>query len=249
MSIENEETMSRVATNLALIAGAISTLAEAVNGTYKGKPIYAQVDAAAPIEPQKRGRGRPVKGEETAAPAVTAPALASSTTTQTPASADVDPFETPPAAPAATLDEVRAALTALKTASTQEKALAVLKKAGGADNLTGLKPEKYGAVVAAVNAELDALAGPKKAPDVDPFEVPTATAAPASKPVTLEDVKAAVVAAQKKTSTDAVQKIVMAHGGKALNPATGGDGPSLKALPEAQFAATIAAIEALPTTK
>ena len=43
MSIE--ETLDRLATNVAMIAGAISTLAEAVNGTYKGNPIYAQQQA------------------------------------------------------------------------------------------------------------------------------------------------------------------------------------------------------------
>ncbi len=39
MSIE--ETLDRLATNVAMIAGAIATLAEAVNGSYKGAAIYA----------------------------------------------------------------------------------------------------------------------------------------------------------------------------------------------------------------
>jgi hypothetical protein len=46
MSIE--DTLDRLATNVAMIAGAISTLAEAVNGTYKGNPIYSQQGAMAP---------------------------------------------------------------------------------------------------------------------------------------------------------------------------------------------------------
>ena len=50
MSIE--ETLDRLATNVAMIAGAISTLAEAVNGSYKGNPIYGQQQAAPPEEPR-----------------------------------------------------------------------------------------------------------------------------------------------------------------------------------------------------
>lgn len=199
-------------------------------------------------EPAKRGRGRPVKGEETAAPAASVPAQASSTTSPTPAVAD-DPFATPAAAPAApvvsaTLDEVRAALKALQAASSQETALAVLKATGEADNLTSLAVAKYGAVVLAALAK---KATYEKAPAADPFEVTTA-ATPAEKPPTLEDVKAVIVETQKRTSQDAAQKVVMANGGKAAKP-EGGEGPSLKALPEANYAATIDALKALPTTK
>jgi hypothetical protein len=42
MSISTQDALNRIAYNLAAIAGAIATLAEAVNGTYKGKPIYTQ---------------------------------------------------------------------------------------------------------------------------------------------------------------------------------------------------------------
>lgn len=252
MSAENEEVMSRVATNLALIAGAISTLAEAVNGTYKGKPIYEQVGAQPPTEAAKptRGRGRPVKGEETAATAAgTALAAGTAATAAGVGVANTSPFDDPfAAAQVATIEEVRAALTKLKEATTQENALGVLKKAGNADNLKELSPENYGRVVAAVNVELRIAEKTKPAPEVDPFEVSTATPAAEVKKYTLEDVKAAAVAGGKHTSQAAVQKVVMEYGGKAVGEG-GIEGPSLKALPEAQYATVIAAIQALPKTK
>lgn len=252
MAIENEDALSRIATNLALIAGAISTLAEAVNGTYKGKPIYADTPVAAqPANsapsftepaPAKRGRGRPAKGEETPPAAPVA----------SPAATEVDPFAPPapgtPSVPAATIEQVRAALTALKEAASQDIALMVLKVAGGANNLTELKPDKYGLVVAAVEAKKAEYQKPATPTPVeaDPFDIPAATAA--AKPLTFEDVKLVIVETGKRASQDTIQKVVMAHGGKAPVP-TGGEGPSLRALPEAQFAATIAALKALPTTK
>lgn len=258
MSIE--ETLDRLASNVALLTGAVATLSESVNGKYAGKPIYADLkspaapDAAnsAPVTteaaPQKRGRGRPVKGEDVAlaAPAP-APAVVEA----------ADPFFSAPAAPVATLDDVRKALTALRAAVNQDVALAVLKSSGGAANLTDLPVEKYGTVVAAVNAKIaEYLKAPPAptpaAPVADPFATdvvqPAAPAASAEKPLTLEDVKLVIVETQKRASQDAVQKVVMEHGGKAPNPA-GGEGPSLKALPADKFAATVAALKALPTTK
>jgi hypothetical protein len=60
-------------------------------------------------------------------------------------------------------------------------------------------------------------------------------------PGLLESVKAAVIAAQKRgVRTDAVQKVVMEHGGRK------GDMPSLKALPRENAIRCVAAIEALP---
>lgn len=234
--------------NSSQVAAALRILANAFEATEGDAPASA-------AEPQKRGRGRPVKGEDTAAPAASAPAAA--VTTAGPATTvEADPFATPeakpepaPTAPTATLDEVRKALTELKAAASQDKALAVLKKAGGADNLTGLAADKYGTVVAAVNVELRILAAPTTpAVDDDPFAIPAEAPAPAAKAATLEDVKLVVVETQKRTSQDTVQKVVMQHGGKAALP-TGGEGPSLKALPEANFAAVIAALKALPATK
>ena len=243
MSIE-ETALDRVATNLALIAGAISTLAEAVNGTYAGKPIYGQQPAVAPastpaaVAPARRPRGRPVTGETPPPPASAVPAAS-------PAVAE-DPFATAvpaPPAPIATLEQVRAALTALKDASSQDNALKVLKEAGGVSNLTDLAktPEKYGAVVLAATAALPTA----QQPESDPFE--TEAPAVAEQAPSLEDVKAAVVEAQKRTATDKVQAIVMKHGGVAAGAA--GKGPSLKALPIAAYAAVIAEVKALPTTK
>ena len=85
----------------------------------------------------------------------------------------------------------------------------------------------------------------------DPFAAPAATApsAPASTPVTsapsLADVKAAVIAAQKRTGTDVVQSIVVKNGGVAGSPPQ----VSLKALHESKYAQVIAEIAALPSTK
>lgn len=219
------------------IAIALRALAEAFEDG--GDPTTAAV------EPQKRGRGRPVKGEDAAA---AAPAATPSTT---PAVTSVVPEADPFASPKAAIEDVRAALTALKAVSSQDAALAVLKKAGGADNLTDLPSEKYGVVVAAVNVELRIIEAGKKPAivEVDPFEVPAAAKLPDAKKLTVEDVKAAVVAATKRTGTDIVQKLVMEHGGKANNPETGAPAPSLKAIPEAQYEALVKAISELPTTK
>lgn len=214
------------------IAAAFRALADA----FEDQPLPGAAPAAV-ATPAPRGRGRPPKGGAAPATAAAAPAEAA---------AEPDPFaEAPPAAPAATIDEVRAALTALKTATTQENALAVLKSAGGADNLTSLKPEKYGAVVAAAKL---AVAPVKAAPAVedDPFALP---AAAAEKPITKEELKALIVDAQKRTSADTVQKLVMEHGGKAKNPDSGIEGPNFNALPAEKYSAVAAKLKALPSTK
>lgn len=253
-----EETLDRLATNIALLTGAVATLAEAANGTYAGKPIYAQqgaestppaAPAAAPTT-AKRGRGRPVAGETTpAAQTALAPA---------PAATEADPFDTAPAAataPTATLDEVRAALKALSAATTQATALQVLKMAGDADNLTDLQktPAKYGVVVRAAKAAMPAAAAAPAA-EADPFETAAPAAAavvadPAQKAYSKEDVKAALVKAQKRTGVDTVQAVVMKHGGKALDAAKGVEVASLNALPVSAYGAVVAEVEALPTTK
>lgn len=200
-------------------------------------------EAATPV---KRGRGRPVVGE---APSGAAAATVSTAPVATSPTTD-DPFAAPatPAAPTATLDEVRAALTALKTATSQDNALKVLKDAGGADNLTSLTVDKYGTVVAAAKNAIPATKPTAVVELDDPFAIP-ASSAPAAKPPTLEEVKALIVETQKRTSQDTVQKVVMEHGGKAKNPDTGIEGPSLKALPVEQYAAVAAKLKALPSTK
>jgi hypothetical protein len=257
-----EETLDRLATNIALLTGAVATLSESVNGKYAGKPIYsgegapssppapdsAQTPPATPA-PAKRGRGRPAaddpKPAQTPAPA---PTVAS----------EPDPFEDPagsvPQAPVATLDDVRTAMKTLAAAINQDQALAVLKAAGGVSNLTELQrtPEKYGAVVAAAKKATAEKAD--ETAEADPFETPPPaqnTAAPAAaeeKAPSKEDVKAALVKAQKRTGVDIVQAVVMKHGGKA--PGEGGKiGPSLTALPVSAYAAVIKEVGELPTTK
>lgn len=231
------------------VAAALRLLAEAFEtpaATADLQPASPPAEAA----PPKRGRGRPVAGEAAQA---TTPAA---TTAQTPAPAatEPDPFDSPvAAAPVATLDEVRAALKALAASpgSSQAAALKVLKDVSGVDNLSELQktPEKYGAVAAAAKA---ATPAPVVVPtEDDPFGETAAPAAPvavAEPAPSLEDVKKVVVKTQGRTSTDAAQKVVMDHGGKAAG-AGGAVGPSLKALPVANYAAVIAALNALPTTK
>ena len=95
------------------VAAALRLLAEA----FETPAATADLPPAQPETtptPAKRGRGRPVAGET---PAAQTPA---------PAVVEADPFDTaPPAAtaPAATLDEVRAAMKALAAATTHDNAL------------------------------------------------------------------------------------------------------------------------------
>ena len=219
------------------VAAALRLLAEA----FETPAATADLPPAQPETtptPAKRGRGRPVAGET---PAAQTPA---------PAVVEADPFDTaPPAAtaPAATLDEVRAAMKALAAATTQDNALKVLKEAGGVANLTELQrtPEKYGAVVAAAKAQLPTTTQPAE----DPFETTApAAAAPEQAAPSKEDVKAALVKAQKRTGVDIVQAVVMKHGGKAAGEG-GQVGPSLTALPISAYAAVIKEVGDLPTTK
>ena len=214
--------------NVNKIATALRALADAFEEV--NMPDAVVLAGAGTAPPAPRGRGRPPKVTE-APPAAPAPAPEAP-----------DPF-TGAAAPPATLDEVRAALTALKAATSQEFALKVLKDAGGANNLSALTAGSYGAVAAAAKAAM-----PGTEPEVDPFETPTLEPAGSPQP-TLEDVKAAVVAATKRTAADTVQRVVMINGGTAPTAAGGPAGPSLKALAPSSYAAVIAAVNNLPTTK
>lgn len=220
---------------LAAIADALDDQEPAAVGTV-GTPAAV---AAQPAAPAKRGRGRPVQGET--------PPSASASPAPSPAATEADPFGGSPAAAAAptlTQDDVRNALVALKDATSQDNALKVLKdSSGGVSTLPQLPADKYATVVAACKAAMPGAA----APATDPFEVSTAASVQTNAP-SLEDVKAAVVEAQKRTATDTVQQVVMAHGGKAPGP-NGAERPSLKALPVPSYAAVIAAVKALPTTK
>ena len=231
---------SRLSAALRAQATVLVALADALGDQESGAASIPGSDVSANSEPQptRRGRGRPAKGESPAPVPSGVPA-------PSPAAVEADPFAGSPAAaavPAFTQDDVRNALVALKDATSQDNALKVLKESsGGVSTLPQLPADKYATVVAACKAAMPAPA----ASQADPFEVssPAQTEAPS-----LEDVKAAVVEAQKRTSTDAVQKVVMDHGGKAPGP-NGVPGPSLKALPVPSYAAVIAAVKALPATK
>jgi hypothetical protein len=218
------------------------------------KEFILQVVAEAGAEPAstKRGRGRPAKGEEPIAAPAPSPSVDSEPV------AEEDPFGAPVAPPpvTVTLEQVREKAVALSKATSQSNAVEVLKTATGAASFGELKPDAYGKAVEAFTVALTALEA-----TADPFAVagsaPAAKTAPsASAPATvvtdspsLADVKAAVVAGQKKTSTETVQKIVIDAGGFAVDPATGMKGPSLKQLPVSAYAGVIAAIAKLPATK
>lgn len=216
------------------LAAALRAAADAIDGG--PADVAAPQQAAPPTEKPAtgRGRGRPPKA---AAEAPAAPAQAP---------AEEDPFETAPAAvqelPPATLEQVREALKALQAATDKDTAVGVLKSAGGVATLTDLAKDKYAAVAAAARAAVPQAGKPE---EEDPFEAgPPAAAGP---PPTLEQVRAEIVATQKRTSQDTVQKLVMEHGGKSKTET--GFGPSLKALPAENYAKVIAALKALPTTK
>lgn len=102
-------------------------------------PAPAAAAAPAPAEaPAKRGPGRPPK----APPAAAAPAP--------------EPAPPPPpAAPAATFDEVKAALLKLKEVKGAPAAQEVIKTAGGVGKMAEIPPAKFGAVLAAVQAILE----------------------------------------------------------------------------------------------
>lgn len=213
--------------NVTQLAAALRLAADALEGVES-----APAEAAAPA---KRGRGRPVKGEEPAAPA--APAAA-------PAPEAPAPAPAPAPEPVHTHAQVREALTNLRLATSQDKAVEVLKTVFvGAFN--DLPKDKFDAVVAAAKAAMPAPAAPVV--EDDPFGLPPE--APAAAVVyTLEDVKKACVDAQKRGSAEAAQKLVMKHGG-IVEVAGKPPGPSLKALDPSVYATIIAQLAALPTTK
>lgn len=222
------------------LANSLRAAADAIDGGMS--PAQAPTGpAAAPAEAPKR-RGRPPAGEAPAATApAAAPAVAPAATGASAGAASTspsdDPFADKPAAPVHTLEDVRTALKALQTRTDQATAVAVMKKFAASFN--ELKPEQFAALIAAT------LVG---APADDPFG---STPAPAAAEVKLteDDVRKACVDAQKRTSADKVQKIVMDNGG-AASPGEGKPvGPNLAVLPAANYAKVIAELAALPTTK
>lgn len=215
---------------------------------------------ASAAEPVKKPRGRPAKGEEIA-PAAAQTQTAASPATSTPvpeASAqdtapENDPFaSTPeePSVPTVTLDQLSAKARELSKLTSQEKAVGVMKSATGAASFGALKPEQYGLAYQAFEASI-AFESSKAATPDDPFAAPATTAqsatasATAEAALSLDDVKTAVMAAQKRTGTDVVQKVVVKHGGVAGSPRQA----SLKALAVSKYAQVIAEIAALPSTK
>jgi hypothetical protein len=210
-----------------------------------------KVGDAPVVEEVKKTRGRPARGEVggVATPAPAVPGSATTTAVETAASItpSEDPFAEAPAAPVATMAEVRAAILALRDATDQTTALAVLKKYG-ADNFGALAEANYGNVVRDAKAALPTTGADPFAEPATPATAAVANTAKSETKLTIENVKDAIVKGQKRTSTDKVQQVVVAHGGVGAG-AGGVVGPSLKNLPADQYAAVIAAIAALPTTK
>ena len=233
-----EETLDRLATNVAMIAGAISTLAEAVNGTYKGNPIYAQQQAAPPADDAKPSKaGRKAKGE------VDGKAVAPETTA-TPAAI---PTVTTPAATPVVLgnkEDMKKAVLAYKDATDQATALKLLTDVG-AENFGAVKPELYQQVTDAAIAALASVSKPV-VKEVDPFADSDEDVAPT---VTLTDVKKAFVGRQKDVSESALLDVLKSLGavgaGAPGQPLT----PSLKFLAADKFAAAIELVSKLPKTK
>jgi hypothetical protein len=106
----------------------------------------------------------------------------------------------------------------------------------------GLDDAVCDAAVDLLNADATYIEALDKPQEANPEPEPRKAKAPKNGPGSLESVKAAVIAAQKRGArTEALQKAVMEHGGR------NGDVPSLKALPPGENAIKcIAAIEALP---
>ena len=214
---------------------------------------------ASAAEPVKKPRGRPAKGEESAAAQPAASALAVSTPTPATAPAalsvgsDTDPFaSTPeePSVPTVTLEQLSAKARELSKLTSQEKAVGIMKSATGAASFGALKPEQYGLAYQAFEASIAFESSKASTPD-DPFAAPATTAQSATASATAEaapslaDMKDAVVKAQKRTGTDVVQKVVAKHGGVAGSPPQ----VSLKALPVSKYAQVLAEIAAFPSTK
>jgi hypothetical protein len=212
--------------------------------------IDARLPAAEPSKRGRKARGE-VDGVATAPVAATV-ATSSATEATSSSAASISPSDDPfadaaPAAPVATQAQMRAAILALRDATDQATALAVMKKYG-AENFGAVKEADYGSIVRDATAAL-----PVNTTAVgvgDPF-ADTAIASSASVPkavYTLDDVKKAIVQAQKRTSTDKVQQVVMDNGGVGVG-ANGAKGPSLKSLPADKYALVIDLIAKLPTTK
>jgi hypothetical protein len=164
MSIE--ETLDRLASNIALLTGAVATLAESVNGKYAGKPIYAlqdTVQSASPLNtppstppptaavpaPRKPRTPKPTPAAA-AANGESVPAAAGSAPNTGPAPGAVQPAAPTKAAatPEPTLDDVRNALVQCQTRSGGKKAPQdILNKYSPSKTTGGLPQDKYATVI------------------------------------------------------------------------------------------------------
>jgi hypothetical protein len=166
MSIE--DSLDRLAANVAMIAGAISTLAEAVNGTYKGKPIYTQVVAEAPSQETAPSAPKATRQKKAAVAAVgmdspASAAAGAAAPAKEPEKAADDLFgeEEKPTetqeikkAKALTQDDVRAALVAAQTAlKSKDLAVDILAKhtTGNARVLSKLPESAFAALIKECN--------------------------------------------------------------------------------------------------
>src|ERR1700722_8399474 len=184
----------------------------------------SQQPAPDAADPKPSTRGRKAKGEGGGV-AVSPPANATTANTSTPAvpssstSApdEADPFvDATPPAPVATQAEMRAAVLALRDATDQGTALAILK-VYGYDTFGSIQEKDYGNIARDAKAKTPVKAAVEADPfaDATPATVVAASTAKSETKLTLDDVKKAVVAAQKRTGTDIVQRVVMDHGGSA----------------------------------
>lgn len=207
---------------------------------------FAPAPAVATEDPPKRrGRASKESAPSVPEPEVAAPTVAEPVASSTPS----DPFATVNV----TVEEVMDAARALSAATSQQVAVDTLKKATGASNRGELKPEQYLTALTALKAAIPAPdpfgAAPAPVAVAQTAALPASAAAQTEAP-SLQDVKSAVEAAQKRTSAEKVKSVVMAHGGRVADPnSPGGYGPSLKAIPVSAYAAVIAAVGALPATK
>lgn len=213
-------------------------------------PVDTQVEAAPGVK-TTRGRGRPAKGEDVtaavASPVTGAPAATEATVAQP------DPFAAAVAVPepAYTKDDVAAAGRALGVATSQEHAVEVMKAATGIGSFPSLTPDLYGKAIKAFQAALAAYK-PAAAPVVaDPFGSATTSTegakAAAEDYPSEADLKKAALATQKRCGDNQITPVLIAHGG--VTATVQGNMPSLKAVPIANRAKLIAALQALPTTR
>jgi hypothetical protein len=179
--------------------------------------------------------GRKAKGE------ANGEAVAPSTATATAATPAVTPE---PPKQVGDKETMKKAVLAYRDATDQDTALKLLT-AVGAENFGTVKPELYQQVT---DAAVAALAGLKPAAKtLDPFDDGEET--PAVPALLLKDVKEAFVKRQKDVSEAALLGVLTSLGAVGAGAPGTPPAPSLKHLDASKFAAAIAAVQALPTTK